>query len=160
MKINFKKGIGLVEVLVAVFIFTIILSSLILVSNMYLSGAGDNLKFTQAAYLAEEGIEAVKIVRDNDWNNISNISTNQNYYLSFDVASSSWKALNGKGQVDGFSRWFVLEDVKRDSTNKDISNIGDIDPKTKKLTVYISWLGKGGVTTKNISTYITDIVSE
>ena len=154
-----KKGIGLVEVLVAVFIFTVILSSLIFVSNMYLSGAGDNLHITQAAYLAEEGIEAVKTIRDNSWLNVSNIVSGQTNYLYFNAASSSWNATTTKIYSDIFLRSFIVENVSRD-VNGDISSSGTTDPKTKKLTVSVSWYGKNGTTTKSLKTYITDIVSE
>ncbi|MDD4803790.1 MAG: hypothetical protein PHN69_01320 [Candidatus Pacebacteria bacterium] len=158
-KLNIKKGIGLVEVLVAVFIFTIILSSLILISNMYLSGAGDNLKLTQAAYLAEEGVEAVKVIRDNSWTNISDITPGQSHYLYFSTASSTWQATTTIIHTDDFIRSFILEEVKR-NIDGDISDSGDIDLKTKKLTVSVSWFGKTGETTKSLKTYITDIVGE
>ena len=159
MKIKFKKGIGLVEVLVAVFIFTIILSSLILVSNMYLSGAGDNLRATQAAYLAEEGIEAVKTIRDNSWSNISNMDIKTDYYLTFNTDLSIWATTTTKIYNDVFLRSFILENVIRDINGR-ISDSGVVDPKTKKLTVSVSWYGKTGTTTKSLKTYITDIVSE
>ncbi len=158
-RLNIKKGVGLVEVLVAVFIFTIILSSLILISNMYLSGAGDNLKLTQAAYLAEEGVEAVKVIRDNNWTNISDINLGQSYYLYFSTASSTWQATTTVIYVDDFIRSFVLEEVKRNADG-DISDFGDTDLKTKKLIVFVSWFGKTGETTKSLKTYITDIVGE
>ncbi|MFA6797378.1 MAG: hypothetical protein WCR40_01580 [Candidatus Paceibacterota bacterium] len=158
-RLNIKKGVGLVEVLVAVFIFTIILSSLILISNMYLSGAGDNLKLTQAAYLAEEGVEAVKVIRDNNWTNISDINLGQSYYLYFSTTSSTWQATTTVIYVDDFIRSFVLEEVKRNADG-DISDFGDTDLKTKKLIVFVSWFGKTGETTKSLKTYITDIVGE
>lgn len=158
-RLNIKKGVGLVEVLVAVFIFTIILSSLILISNMYLSGAGDNLKLTQAAYLAEEGVEAVKVIRDNNWTNISDINLGQSYYLYFSTASSTWQATTTVIYVDDFIRSFVLEEVKRNADG-DISDFGDTDLKTKKLIVFVSWFGKTGETTKSLKTYITDIVGK
>jgi type II secretory pathway pseudopilin PulG len=155
-----KKGMGLVEVLVAVFIFTIILSSLILVSNMYLSGAGDNLRLTQAAYLAEEGVEAVKTIRDNSWTNISAMATGTKYYLA--TTSSAWATTTTKVYIDNFFlRYFILEDAMRDNNSRDILDTGTIvDSKTRKLTVFVSWLGKTGTTTKSLKTYITDIVGE
>lgn len=157
---SMKRGMGLVEVLVAVFIFTIILSSLILVSNMYLSGAGDNLRLTQAAYLAEEGIEAVKIIRDKSWVDISNL-TGQTYYLNFNTASSTWQATTTKIDIDNFSRSFILEGVVRGGDG-DILDSGtpNLNDKTRKLTVSVSWLGKTGNITKSLKTYITDIVGE
>ena len=159
--IRMKKGMGLVEVLVAVFIFTIILSSLVLVSNMYLSGAGDNLRLTQAAYLAEEGIEAVKTIRDKSWLDIFNLNVEQIYYLNFNTASSTWQATTTEEYIDNFSRSFILKGVVRDGDG-DILDSGtpNLNDKTRKLIVSISWLGKTGIVTKTLKTYITDIVGE
>jgi len=158
-KIIFKKGIGLVEVLVAVFIFTIILSSLIFISNLYLSGATDNLRNTQAVYLAEEGIEGIKIIRDNSWNNILSIPENTKFFLSFSLASSTWQIIDIEEKIGVFSRSFVINSVNRDS-NGDISTFGTDDPNTKKITVNISWNSKKGFITKSLITYITNIISE
>lgn len=158
-KLNMKKGVGLVEVLVAVFIFTVILSSLILISNLYLSGATDSLRNTQAAYLAEEGVESLKTIRDNSWDNISSIPTDTEKYLSFSTASSSWQVSNSEETVGVFSRSFIINSVNRDS-NGDISLSGTEDPNTKKVNIIVSWNGKNGVVTKNLITYITNITSD
>lgn len=158
-KLNMKKGVGLVEVLVAVFIFTVILSSLILISNLYLSGATDSLRNTQAAYLAEEGVESLKTIRDNSWDNISSIPTDTEKYLSFSTASSSWQVSNSEETVGVFSRSFIINSVNRDS-NGDISLSGTEDPNTKKVNMIVSWNGKNGVVTKNLITYITNITSD
>jgi Tfp pilus assembly protein PilV len=158
-KVFYKKGIGLVEVLVAVFIFTIILSSLILISNMYLSGATDSLRNTQAAYLAEEGIEGIKVIRDNSWDSILSIPLNTKSYLSFSTASSTWQISNTEENIGVFSRSFIVNSVNRDS-NGDISGSGTNDPNTKKVMVTISWNGKNGAVTKDLITYITNIVSD
>ncbi len=158
-KKKLNKGIGLVEVLVAVFIFTIILSSLILISNLYLSGSTDSLRNTQAAYLAEEGIEGVKIIRDNSWDDILSILSNTQKFLSFSSASSTWQVSDTKEEIGVFSRSFIINSVSRDS-NGDISVSGTDDPNTKKVTVNVSWNGKKGVVTKSLITYITNIVGE
>ena len=64
MKRNYKKGAALAEVLVAVFIFSVILMVLISANNLYLKSASSNISSAQAAYLAEEGIEAIHTIRD------------------------------------------------------------------------------------------------
>ena len=159
---SFKKGFGLVEILVAVFVFTIVLGSLITASNMYLSGAGDNLRSTEGAYLAEEGIEAVKITRDTDWNTISALTDNTNYYLYFDISSSTnnaWKATSTISSIDSiFIRTFKLNAVYRDLDGKIILNGGTLDSNTEKATVSVSWKSKNSTTTKTLSTYITNIL--
>jgi prepilin-type N-terminal cleavage/methylation domain-containing protein len=157
-KINLKKGFTLIEVLVAIPIFVVVLGSLIVASNLYLSGAGDTLKNTEGAYLAQEGIEAVKILRDYNWTNITSLSTTTNYYLTWDTSSTTWKATTTASAINSFIRTFGIGDVKRDSNGKIVSSGGTFDTNTKKVTVSVSWRSKNGTTTKTLSTYITNIL--
>jgi Tfp pilus assembly protein PilV len=157
---NSKKGIGLVEILIAIFIFTVVLLSLITVSNLYLSGADANLSLVKSAYLAEEGVEAVKTIRDSGWANISALSTTTVYYFYFNPTSSIWQATTTKtyGSIDSFVRSFTLGSVNRtNDTYHRISASGVSDPNTKLLTVSVSWQNQGATTTKSISTYITNL---
>jgi len=162
MKINYKKGSGLVEILVAVFVFSIILGSLINASNMYLTGAGENLRSAKGAYLAEEGIEAVKIIRDTNWSTISGLSTTTNYYLAWDTSSTTnntWKATTTVALVDSiFTRIFRLNNVYRDSNGRIVSSGGTFDSNTKKVSVSVSWKSKATTTVKTLSTYIANIL--
>ncbi len=159
-KISFKKGSGLVEILIAIFIFTVILGSLITVSGMYISTAFDSLKSTKAAYIAQEGIEAVKIIRDTGWNYISTLSENTDYYFYFDTSSSTnntWYATSTFSYIDSiYVRTFNLEPVYRDSSGR-ITDSGFLDPYTKKVTVSVSYLLKNSTTNKSLSTYIANI---
>jgi type II secretory pathway pseudopilin PulG len=165
MKINFKKGSGLVEILVAVFVFSIVLGSLITASSMYLSGASDNLKSAKGAYLAQEGIEAVKIIRDRSWTNISSLSTSTDYYLYWNTSSSTnntWSTTTTVSVIDNiFFRTFKVYPVYRnsdgDSTTTPTVNF-NLDNHTKKVTVSVSWKSKTATTTKKLSTYIADII--
>jgi hypothetical protein len=159
---SFKKGSGIVEILVGVFIFTIVLGSLIIASNMYLSGASENLRSAKGSYLAEEGIEAVKIMRDTSWDTISALSTTTNYYLSWDNSSSTWKSTITATTTDSiFIRTFRLYPVYRNSDGKSTTTIASgytVDLYTKIVTVSVSWKNKNATTTKTLSTYITDII--
>ena len=157
-----KSGFGMVEILVAVFIFSLILGSLIAASNSYLSSAADNLRSTEAAYLAEEGVEAVKIIRDTGWANINAIPDNIDYYLYFNEASSTnkiWNATSTFSQSDQtFIRSFRLYSVYRDSNGRIITEGGTLDPNSKKVSVSVSWPSREGTTTKNLYAYITNIL--
>jgi prepilin-type N-terminal cleavage/methylation domain-containing protein len=160
-KINFKKGVSLVELLIAIFIFSVVLGSLITVSNMYLSEAGDSLKSAKAAYFAEEGVEAMKTIRDAKWTNITNLSTSTIYYLTFNTASSTnyfWATTTTATSTDGFTRKITISSVKRDATGHIISVGGTADANTRLINVSVSWISKKGTITKIISTYITNII--
>jgi len=159
-KQKFTAGFSLVEVLVSVFIFTVILSILIGANNLYLSGADANLKLTKATYLAEEGIEALKIIRDTSWTDFYNIPADYDHlYFSYESASSTWKATTTDIKIDSFSRSFILSDVYRDSNNIIVQNGGTVDPNTKEATVSISWIKRNGESiTKSMSAYIANII--
>jgi Tfp pilus assembly protein PilV len=161
-KNNLQKGSGLVEILVAVFIFTLILTSLITASNLYLSGSEESLKIAEGAYIAQEGVEAVKIMRDVNWTNISSLTNDSKYYFVFDTSSSTnniWKATTTASyeNMNSFLRSFKVSAVYRDS-NGDIASSGSLDQYTKKVVVSVSWKSKSATTTKTISTYIANIL--
>lgn len=159
-KENFKKGMMLAEILVAVFIFSITLSVLININNFYLTSVSSSLKSVKAAYLAEEGMEAVRIIRDTDFSHFINLNERENYYLHFiNSASSTWEATSSisSKNTDGIDRWFVLDSTRREY-NKITTSTGDIDLNTKKVTVYVSWDDRGNINTKSFSTYLTKII--
>ena len=130
-KLKLKKGISLVEVLVAVSVFVLILGTLIAASNFYLVGASSNLRLVKATYLAEEGMEAVKTMRDASWQNISNLALDTDNYLYFDTVSSTWKATSTTNTIDSYTRKFIISSVKRDGNGK-ISDTGTLDEKNRK----------------------------
>lgn len=163
-KQKYKKGIMLVEILVAVFIFSIVLGILITTNNLYLRGASSNLKLVKATYLAEEGMEALKIMRDTDWSNFSNLKNDVEHYFYFSTgASSTWLATSSTfyKNIDSIDRWFILEEVCRNGEDKiDECDIGTVDSDIKKGSVFVSWEDGGEIITKSMSTYLTNIITE
>lgn len=160
MKKTLKKyiaGIALVEVLVASSLISITTLAVIFSAQKGLTLSSRALHEVQAAYLLEEGAEAVKTIRDTNWTTISNLSLATNYYLSFDTITNTWSLSTTPNTIDSvFTRTIVLDSVYRDS-NDDIASSGTLDTRTKKVTVNISWASSGGAQSKNISLYIADI---
>jgi type II secretory pathway pseudopilin PulG len=156
--LNIKSGAGLslIEVVVGVTIIFITLTGLISAYNLFLEAALQNTKKVQAAYLVEEGLEAIRQIRDEDWDtNIASLNAGVSY--GFDFNGSKWTSTTSQSLIDGvFFREFGFEDVYRD-VNDDISVAGDLDPDTKFFTVTISWSEKGATTTKSISAYMSKI---
>ncbi|MBU6370674.1 MAG: type II secretion system protein [Patescibacteria group bacterium] len=160
MKTQRNKGMTLVEMLVGMAIFSVTLSALVIAANLYISNAGESLKSAKAAYLAEEGIEAVETIRDNGWSEISALSTSTSYYLSWSIASSTsgvWGTTTAATSTDGFARTFRLGAVNRDSTGHIVTIGGTADANTRLVTVSVAWLAKTGTTTKSLSAYITNV---
>ena len=147
----------MVEIVVAVAIITVSILAAMAVTQKSLSVSRRSFHSTQAAFLLEEGGEAVRILRDNNWSNISSLSVGANYYPTF--SGGTWILSATPNTVGIFTRAISVASVNRDNATKDISSSGADDPGTKLATVSISWL-EGGVTiTKTLQFYIMDIFS-
>lgn len=153
-----SKGFFLVEIVVSAAIISVITLGLFVAYNLYFNIALKNTAYVQATFLAEEGIEAVKVIRDSNWNTITAFTNGTPYYLS--LVSNMWQAsVTPVAYIDGtFERKIIFEAVLRDSSTKDISLSGDSDVNTRKVTSTVSWIGRNHATTSvSFSTYITNI---
>lgn len=113
----------------------------------------------QAALLLEEGMEALRVMRDNGYTTyISTLSTSTAYRFSFDT---TYHATTTATLIDStFDRTFRLSDVYRDTAGNIVSSGGVYDPGTKKAAVSVSWKTSSGTTTKSISTYLINLFLE
>lgn len=153
-KFNIKNGFGLIEVVVGMAIISVAFLGLMSVANLsfkILQKSSNNIK---AGFLLEEGAEAVKIIRDSGWNNVSSLSNGVNYYLNYNGVT--WATSTTAVYVDNFERKFVLSEVLRDA-NDDISSSGVVDPDTKKVTISVSWKEGGSAVIQTFSTYMTNL---
>ena len=155
-----NSGFTLVEVLIA---SSIIVVSVLAVMSAAVKGielSNRALKQTQANFILEEGAEAVRIIRDNNWENISTLSVDTNYYLSYDINTNTWSlGTTPVNQIDSiFDRTIIISSVNRD-VNKDISESGDLDSGIKKVTINVSWNSNGENINKSLVFYLSDIFS-
>lgn len=156
-----QKGFGLIEIVVAAAIVSVSLFALIGVSRASFKAVDDSLMRRRAEFLAEEGIEAVKILRDNGWAaSIDPLTSGTTYYPSFNSSTNTWSfSTSDPGAIDGiFTRTIVFSDVYRKNSDQDIVDVLAPDPKTfdpGTLLVLsdVAWENK----TVEISTYVTNI---
>ncbi len=161
-----KKGFTIVEVIVASTIISLTVFGLMLTAQKGVELSNRALKQTQANVLIEEGVEAVKSIRDNSWTTIETLTLDTDYYLYFDTTTNLWSlntsSITPNGSmptypIDGiFSRTIAVSSVDRDS-NDDIANLGILDPKTKKVTVSLSFPTSTQTINKSLVFYLTDI---
>lgn len=153
MKKSHQRGFGFVETLVAVGIVATVLVGLLGSFHGYVRASLDLGDRVKANFLAEEGLEALRILRDEEWSAISSLS-GQTAYLSFD---GSWAATATPEYLDGFARSFSISPVMRNGTDDIVESGGTDDPYTKKATVQVAWSSRGATTTVSLSTYFADI---
>lgn len=153
-----SRGAGLIEAVAGISIISIFIFSLMLASQLSQKIVGESVRNTQASFLLEEGMEAVKILRDASWSSgIGSLAAGTDYFFSYN--GTTWISTNSNVYVDGFfERKFSLNNVYRDA-NDDISALGTLDNGTKKATISVSWRGRTGTTTKIASFYLTDLFS-
>jgi len=119
-----QHGQSLLELIIAIGIFGIVISSVaFLILDSYVTGRLAR-EITQAGFLAEEGIEAVRSIRDNSWDDLSlgshGLAISGNHWI-FQVPP---EGTDISGQLRGGTR---------------VINVGEIDPDRKKIISQVNW---------------------
>jgi len=141
-KSSLQSGFGLIEVVIVTAIVIVALSAFLqtgVFSIRLLRGQTESLTATM---LAQEGMEAVRAVRDESWtNNIAALTNATTYYPV--IINSKWTlTTNNPGVQNGlYSRSIIFDQVFRDAQD-DIAASGTLDTNTKKITVTVTWSNK------------------
>lgn len=146
-----KKAFSLVEILLAIFIFTLFSTAVVYLSLDTASRATQVEVKNEALLYAEEGMEAVRNIRDRNYLDLASGS----YGLGF--SSDTWSLVTAPETIDEYyQRTVLIEDVYRDGAG-DIAASGTLDPETKKITVSVTWNWKGVLPkTTVLSTYLSN----
>ncbi len=166
IKNKYKKGFGIIEVLIASVVIVLIIGAVTSAGMSSLRSSTRLQRRGQAAYLAQEGLEAVRQIRDTNWvdgNNLTNWATLENLSgdkkLSF--ASGRWGLVDmataddlEKITIDGmeFKRKLTFE-----PTNDNLMPNITTEERSKnsfKFTVNVTWPGgpSGGIIVSEILT--------
>jgi len=153
-------GMGLIEIIFAVSVVSTVLLALMGAYNSYLNNSVRLTQKIQASFLAEEGVEAVRSMRDVSWNgSFGLLNTGTTYYLSFN--GTNWNATTTPTYIDNlFLRSFSISSVNRDGNDDITTGAGTLDQNTKKVTVNVAWNSRGATSTQSISTYFTNLFSD
>lgn len=147
----------MVEVLVSLSIIVVSILAAMSVTEKSMAVSRQALHTAQSSFLLDEGAEAVRILRDGSWNNISNLSVGTPYYLVF--ANGNWSLSATPSTVGNFTRTIIMSSVNRDANSSDIVVSGVNDPLTRLVTVNVSWNESGQIKNKTLPFYIMDIFS-
>lgn len=154
----FHRGLSLVEIVIGSSLILIALSGLITAYAFYFRAGLRNTPELQAAFLLQEGAEALTLLRDEAWTNLSSLAPETPYFLSWN--GTKWTTTASETLVDNaFRRTITLSDVYRRNSDKDIvastsPDAKTIDPGTTKITVQVT--APGGVD-KSLTAYLTNL---
>jgi len=162
-----KKGISVIEILVAIAIIGFTLVSILGLASLSLKTSTSIKELTQANTLAQETIEAVRNFRDGtewDTNGLKNYievgaTTSEPYHPELDsnFDPPKWILVAGEETVDGFTRKIIFKKVSRDPVTADIEltyNAANDNSDTRKVEATISW--ENGNKKIELVTYLTN----
>ncbi|MBN2015362.1 prepilin-type N-terminal cleavage/methylation domain-containing protein [Candidatus Dojkabacteria bacterium] len=155
----FKKqeGQSLVEIVVAIGILAIVFSgSWQVLHDSFMSVQREMIEL-KAHYLVVGGLEAMRSIRDEDWNAL----TDGTWHYEYDVSGPENMVviLEGGEEVwDIYRRRIEISSVRRDTTTGKITEdpAYDFDPNTKRVDVVVEWDWSGSTRTDLESIYFTN----
>lgn len=117
-KTNYKKGFGLLEVLVASVIIIFIAGALVVVGRLAVNGAETQRQKIQTAYLSQEGFEMVRQIRDSNWIDGDNQTKWSDLYLNtstdkFGEIMISGTSDRGTSNLSIFGKFVYSPTIKR-----------------------------------------------
>lgn len=129
-----KSGQTVVEVLIALAIFSLLVA---VVTTMTTGAYGTNLRISQrenATALVKEGLEAVRSIRDYNWQNL----VDGTYGLSYQ--NGYWEFSSNQEIIGSYTRKITISSLNREKDYCGTLGPGGIsDPDIKKVSVSVEW---------------------
>lgn len=154
-----ERGFGLVEVVVAVTIVTLLIVGFGEVIQTSLRLVQEERARFEATLILDEGVEGMRALRDASWSrNIASLTTGIPHYLTATTTWGIWTA--SQSYIAGrYERTIQLDSVNRESgTDRIVETGGYVDAGTKKLTITVSWRLRSATTSVSSVTYLTNFL--
>jgi prepilin-type N-terminal cleavage/methylation domain-containing protein len=147
-----QSGVTLVEVMIALGVIAVMIVAVGFSVMTYVDARSELISDMKGLYLAEEGYEMLRMVRDEDWTIIDSLTVGDTY--SFAVTTTTISVVSGVEVIDtDFQRSFVVSDVRR-NVNDDIEiAAGFVDGGARFVTVSV--FGPTGTT--SLSAVLTNL---
>ncbi len=164
-----QKGFSAAELIIAIFVLTIVSTSFYEIAVLSLKISKENKNEMKAAYLAEEGIEAVRNIRDQvAWIDADDgktgigefdIDLNDTYYPI--ISGNSWELTSiDPGPINNrFNRKVVFKKLSRDPDTGDIEDVYNSvndDENSRKIITIVTWQENGKDKDVTLISYLTN----
>jgi len=141
-----EVGQSLVEAMIALGVAVIVIVALINLSLVSLRSSTIARNQLTAKNLANQGLEMVRALRDQDWANLPSNDGSTTYYLNSDktaLITTQEEKIAKEATANFFTRKiFVKDDVA--------------DPDKKQVTCELDWSDSSGAKQVSVSTYLTN----
>lgn len=141
MQYQSQRGISLVEVVVAMAIIGVMVAAIAYAVTATVGASDQALTDLQAWYLAEEGHEILRYLRDEDWSNVEVATIPDGAERYLDITTTTLAITATPSLTEGkYTRELEFASAKRDA-DFDVAATGTTDPDTRLVTVQINWPG-------------------
>jgi len=158
MRLVHIKGFTVIEILVGVSLLALIVIFTTHSLTLHFASGALVQQKTKALYLAEEGQEILRYLRDEDWNAITDLTADTQYY--FAVATSTVATTTSLELIDTrYTRSFVLREAYRDANDDLVASTtggSSIDTGSYIAEVSVVW-GANSVSLDGLLTNVFDI---
>ncbi|MBI2052247.1 MAG: type II secretion system protein [Candidatus Sungbacteria bacterium] len=154
-----EKGFSLLEIIIVLGFLGIVAVSLVQLNLTFTRSVASGSYNVRANALAAETIEALRFTKEDQWNDLGNLTPDAVYYLSFSASPAKWNIVGSNpGQIDNiFTRSFLVKEVYRDAvTGKIVASGGSLDDKTLLAEVNVDWNEKGKDKNVKLQTYLAN----
>lgn len=131
------QGMSLVEVVVGISILSTIMVSVGIGVTSFVDARGRLLTEAKATYLAEEGYETLRAIRDEDWADIAAVPVGTTRYL--DVTATTIGITTTPEVIDtSYTRSFQVQELRRDSNDDIVTTGGTIDSDSVLVEILVT----------------------
>lgn len=151
-----QRGLSVVEVAIGVSIAAVTIAFMTHAIVRYASAGTENLDRTRAVFLAEEGLELARYLKDDSWTNMSSLANGTAYY--FVISTTTIGTTTSSSVINGtYTRTITAWPVYRATSGDDIvastSGVAKaIDANTKLITARVTW----GTASVSMSEYVAN----
>lgn len=140
----------LMEVVIAVALFSIMATGIIPVTLGIFDTVLQDQNHLKAVYYVQQGLEAVRSIRDYNYSNLANGS------FGLSRERGYWELSGSSETIDQFTRVVTIADAVRDSSCT-LNSHGSADSTSKQVTVTVTWQSIPGVVSQETATqYVTN----
>lgn len=161
---NVQQGFTLIELLVAIGLTALFLPALVFVFSFSLGSASQGENYTLAYTLAQEQMEAIYYLKENDldwdWTEFSPFNTAADEYYQPQIEAGRWtlgSRTDNPQLTDGkYTATVKILPVKRDAVGNISEEEGsDQDDTSRKIIIKVSWKENGIPTDIDLVSYVS-----